>query len=217
MIMNAAPQQLLLAIFFLSVVFLHIAKKNSGAAALYGIQSAAIVLLLLLSFFETGDPGALLIAFLALLVKVILAPTFIFRLTKMHRLKFVVSAYLNTPLTLIIVAGLTAAAHSQVFGPLANIVPANRPLLALSLAALFISLFLIVNRKGALSQIIGVLSLENSIVAFAIFAGLEQSPGLQFGIMFDIFAWLVIATVFISMMYRHFGSLDVTELKHLKD
>ena len=82
---------------------------------------------------------------------------------------------------------------------------------------MFLSLFLIINRKSALSQIVGILSLENSIVAFAIFAGLEQSLSLQIGILFDISVWLIIATVFMSMMYTHFGSLDVTDMKKLKD
>jgi len=68
-----------------------------------------------------------------------------------------------------------------------------------------------------LSQIIGILSLENTIVAFTIFAGLEQSASLQIGIIFDIFVWLIIATVFVSMIYKHFGSLDVTSMKTLKD
>jgi hydrogenase-4 membrane subunit HyfE len=82
---------------------------------------------------------------------------------------------------------------------------------------MLISIFIMVNRKGALSQIIGVLSFENCIVAFGIFAGLEQSSVLQLGIIFDIGAWLVIATVLVAMVYRHTGSLDVTNLRHLRD
>jgi len=46
---------------------------------------------------------------------------------------------------------------------------------------------------------------------------LEQSPTLQLGIIFDIAVWIVISTVFTSMIYQHFGSLDVTEMKSLKD
>ena len=121
------------------------------------------------------------------------------------------------PLALIIIAVFTAISRFQQFSPLTNIIPANHALLSLALAAIFTSLFLIINRKDAISQAIGVLSMENSIVAFAIFAGLEQSPMLQLGIVFDIFIWLIIATVFISMIYRHFGSLDTSTMKHLKD
>ncbi|MEK7150891.1 MAG: hypothetical protein AAB783_01695 [Patescibacteria group bacterium] len=209
--------QVLLAGFFLTIVFLHIAKKNSTITILYAAQSCVVVLLLARSFFETGMISSLIITVLVLVVKVVLAPVFITRLVRRHKLKFLVSSYVNMPLSLVIVTALTAAAHSSFFMPLVTIVPANQQFLSLALSALFISLFLIVNRKGALSQIVGILSLENSIVVFALFAGLEQSLGLQIGILFDVFVWLIIANVFISMLYTHFGSLDVTEMKKLKD
>ncbi|MFA6161533.1 MAG: hypothetical protein WCT54_00640 [Patescibacteria group bacterium] len=209
--------QIFLALFFFTIVLLHLVRKNSSIAALYGIQSLVIVILLVGTYFETGDGWSLLIALLTLVVKVILAPAFIFRLLKKHDLKFLVSSYVNVPLTLVIVTMLTAVAHSNLFAPLVQIIPANQQLLSLALSALFISLFLIANRKGALSQIVGILSLENSIVAFALFAGLEQLPILQVGILFDISIWIAIATVFMSMLYRHFGSLDVSEMKNLTE
>jgi hydrogenase-4 component E len=196
---------------------LHIAKKNFGSLLAYGVQSFIIVILLFNSFFTANKTSLLLVALIVLIVKVILAPLFINRLTKKHELKFSANTYVNTPLTLIIVAVLTALASSNMFSSLTGIIPDHQKLLALALSAIFISLFLIINRKGARSQIIGILSLENSIVLFGIFAGLEQSLSLQIAIVFDIFIWLMIATVFISMIYKHFGSLDVTAMKTLKD
>ena len=209
--------QFLLQIIFLTIVFLHITKKNLDAIFAYGIQSLAILILLINSFFETGDISLLFIALLVCIVKVILAPGFFAQLIKKNELIFSASTYLNMPLTLVVLATLTAMAHSYRFSPITNIIPANETLLSLALSTMFLSLFLIVNRKGALSQIIGILSLENSIVAFAIFAGLEQSPSLQIGILFDISIWLIIATMFVSMIYQHFGSLDVTDMRKLKD
>jgi len=208
---------ILITLFFATIVILHLAKKKSWLGLLYAIQSLFIVCLMVNSFSETGAVSWLIIALFTLGVKVILAPVFVNNLIKKHELKFTVNTYLNTSLTLILVAALTAFAHSKLFSPLTGINPANRGTLALLLAALFISLFLIVNRKGALSQIIGVLSLENSIVAFGLLSGLEQIPALQIGIIFNLFLWIIIATIFISMIYRHFGSLDVTEMTHLKD
>jgi hydrogenase-4 component E len=209
--------QFLLTFFFLTIVFFHVAKKNFGVAIAYGLQSLVVVTLLVISFFETRNLSILAIAFLMLIVKVILAPIFIVNLIRKHNLTFLVSTYVSLPLTLIIVAALAGIAHSAIFSSLINIVPANHQFLSLALAALLISIFLTINRRGAISQIIGVLSLENSMVVFAFFAGLEQSPALQLGIAFDIIVWFMIATIFISMIYKHFGSLDVTEMKQLKD
>ncbi|OGZ73052.1 MAG: hypothetical protein A2908_01860 [Candidatus Staskawiczbacteria bacterium RIFCSPLOWO2_01_FULL_38_12b] len=215
--MNILFLQFLLQIIFLTIVFLHISKKNLDAVFAYAVQSFTIVILLLNSFFETGYISLLFIALLVFTVKVILAPGFFIRLIKKNELIFSASTYLNTPITLAILAMLAAIAHSYRFAPLTSIIPAHEMLLSLALSMIFLSLFLIINRKSALSQIIGILSLENSIVAFAIFAGLEQSPSLQIGILFDISIWLIIATMFVSMIYQHFGSLDVTDMRKLKD
>ncbi|HEX7511259.1 MAG TPA: hypothetical protein VF335_08165 [Chitinivibrionales bacterium] len=215
--MNTLFPEFFLTVMFISIVFLHIAKKNFSVAIAYGIQSFAIVMLLINSYFVSRSPTFLLVALLGLIVKVIMAPIFIIHKINKHDLKFLVSSYVNVPITLIIVAMLTAIANSRLFTPLVTLIPANQQLLSLSLAALLISVFLIINRKGAISQIVGVLSLENSIIAFGLFSVIDQSLILEIGIVFSISVWIIVATVFISMIYRNFGSLDVTQMKQLKD
>jgi hydrogenase-4 component E len=159
----------------------------------------------------------LLIVILVLAIKVFLAPHFFLGFVKRYKTGVSATAYLNLPLTLLLVAALSTFAHSRVFSPLAAIVPENAAMLSLGIAGMLISLLLMVNRKGMLSQIIGVLSLENSIVVFGLFAGLEQSAILQIGIMFNIMVWLIITSIFSSMIYRHFGALETAEMKSLKE
>jgi hydrogenase-4 component E len=215
--MNMEFPQFLTTVMYMAIIYLHLARKTSGVAIAYGVQSFAVVLLLVNAYVTTKSATFLFIAILGLMVKVILAPLFIIHLIKKHELKFLISTYANIPITLIIVAVLTAAAHSKTFTPLVTIIAAHRELLSLALSALFISLFLIVNRKGAVSQIVGILSLENSIVAFGLFSVIDQSLILEIGIVFSISVWIVIATIFISMVYKHFGTLDVTQMKNLKE
>jgi len=215
--MNLLTLQFLSQILLLSIVFLLIMKKNFSAVSAYSLQSLVVVIILLNSFFETKDMWMLLVILVMLIVKVILAPVFFIRLIRKYALAFSFSTYLSTPITLIIITILVFIAHSQKLIPLTRIVPDHQVLLSLALSSLFLSLFLIVNRKGALSQIIGILSFENSIVVFAVFANLEQSAALQLGIVFDIFIWIMIASVFISMLYKHFGTLNVSSMKNLKD
>ena len=181
---------------------------------LYQTQSLVIATMLFMSFYETRSLALFIVALITLIIKVFVAPQFFNALIKKQVLALSASTYLNTPLTVTALAALTAIAHADVFAPLAFL---NESLLSLMLAAIFVSFFLIINRKGAISQMLGILSLENCIVAFAFLAGLEQSPSLQIGILFVIFIWLSIATIFVSMMYKHFGTLDVTTMAHLKD
>jgi hydrogenase-4 component E len=214
-----APQVLLFLeiVIFASAVFLHLTKKNSSAVRLYIAQSSAISLLLLLPAIEESSPLLVIAIIATITVKLFIAPYFFFGLIKKHRLKYSVSTYLNTPITVLIIAALVAFTRTDVFRPLAQLAIEGRNLLLLTVATIMISLFLIINRKGALSQMLGILSLENGIVSFALFAGLEQNPGLQLGITFNILIWIIIATVFISMIYRQFGSLDVTTMKKLTE
>lgn len=202
---------------FASVIFLHLVKKSSIAVSLYVGQSVIIAGLLFYSAFRDASVPLALTAFAVLAVKAIVAPFFIRRLIVAHELKFTVSTYLNASLTLLALAVITAFSFSNLLKPFAVMNGANGSLPLLALAMIFASVFLIVNHKDALSQMIGILSLENSIVLFAFVTHLEQAPSLELGIIFDLLVWILIATIFISMVYRRFGTLDVSEMKHLKE
>ncbi|MCL4310001.1 MAG: hypothetical protein M0Z32_08840 [Actinomycetota bacterium] len=202
---------------FTAAVLLHFTNKNISAIRLYMVQSAAIGLLLLASTLDRFTPLLLIAAIATITVKVLVAPYFFYGLTKRHDLKFSVSTYLNPPVTLAAIAGLLVLTQIDFFTPLVSLGTSEEKLLRLAFATILVSLLLSINRRGALSQVLGILSLENGIVSFALFAGLEQSPGFQLGITFNILIWVIIATVFASMIFRKFGSLDVTSMKKLRD
>ncbi len=207
----------LATVVFTSVAILHLIKKNHLAVWWYVVQSSAVVILLLSSAVKAPSFLAFIAIIATIGVKIIIAPYFFFELIKKHQLKFSVTTYLNMPLTLFVIAVLGAITRTDFFWPLGQLAGSNTNACFIAFSAIAISLFLIVNRKGALSQMLGVLSLENSIVTFALFAGLEQSPALQLGITFDILLWVTISAVFISMLYKHFGTLNVTTLQKLHD
>jgi len=209
-------QLILAALVYTPVVIMHLTKRNRAAVSLYILQSSAIALLLISSLFDKFSLLLLLAISATVAVKIFVAPYFFNNLTRRHRLRFSVSTYLNTPLSLLVIAALFSLSQSSFLAALVFMPESSDRLLRLAFASMLTSLFLCINRKGALSQMLGILSLENSIVAFALFAGLEQSPGLQLGITFNILIWVIIATVFASMIFRKFGSLDVTAMKRLK-
>lgn len=218
--MNSLHPQFLFfleTILFASVVFMHLTKKNFTVIFLYTIQSLIIAGVLFYSSIMEASLLLMVVALMTFFVKVIIAPYFFFRLIKLHRLQFSVSTYLNSPMTFIIIALLTAFSYSHFFRPLTILSPHNGDALLLSMSMIFISIFLTVNRKGALSQMVGILSLENAIVSFAYITGLEATAGAQVGILFIIFIWIVIASVFASMIYNHFGTLNVSEMQNLKE
>lgn len=204
-------------LIFTCVIFMHLSKKRMSLVLLYTVQSAITTLLLFFSSLKDFSISLLMVALLIFIVKVIVAPYFFSRLIEKKQLYFSTSSYLNVPMTLLVLIVLTAIAHSHFSKSLVFFSASNENPLLLAISTILISLFLIINQRSALSQMVGILSLENGIVSFAALAGLEQTPGLQLGVTFDILVWIIIASVFTSMVYKKFGSLDVTVMKHLKE
>lgn len=205
------------AAIFASVIFIHLARKNSFVIFLYMAQSFVVALMLFSSSLKEASWTLALVATAVFIVKVIIAPYFFRDLIKKHELKYSVSTYLNGPATLMVLAVITAFTYSNFFSPLVILSQENFNALLLALATMLISVFVLINRKGALSQMIGILSLENAIVSFAFLTGLEQNVGPQLGVVFDILVWIIIATVFASMIYKQFGTLDVSVMRNLKE
>lgn len=205
------------AIMLGSVALMHLSHKNENAVWLYIVQSLAALLLLLGAMLAHATAIGILVAVCMLIVKIVAAPRFFRRLIRRHQLTFSASAYLSIPMTLGFLTLLTAASYAQLQGAFESLSPLYADALFVAFACMLAALFLIVNRRGALSQMLGVLSLENSIVGFAALSGLENAPMLQLGVLFDMFIWVVIATIFASMIYEKFGSLDVTAMAHLTE
>lgn len=209
------PTATLLVLLY--AIFMHIARRNSSQITLYAIQSAFIAALLIIIGLHQSSFNLLTLGLLTILVKVVAALIFFTKLIGPKRLSTSATAYLNLPVTLGIILALVVLAKSAVFLPIISFFPENSGMISFSLAGIFTSLFLVVNRRGIFSQLIGILSFENCLVAFGLSAGIEHTLIVEIGILFDLLLWMVISSVLVKLIYTHFGSLDTKELNQLKD
>lgn len=196
---------------------MHMVKRNSTLVTVYLLQSLTVVGLLGIHAYEISPLPYLFIALIVFIVKVIIAPRFFLGLVGKSVANLSSSSYFSIPMTLSAIVGLIVFSQSDVFSPLSSLIPQASALRMMLISSLFISLFLTINRKGALSQIIGILSFENSIFAIGFFIGLQQPLSLELGILFDVLIWVIISTVFVSMIHKQFDSYDVTRMRHLKE
>lgn len=212
------PQFLFFAdiIIFLSVIVIHLTEKNISVIYLYALQSLVVATLVFYAAIIDSSYSMILVATLIFLVKVVVAPRYFSTLINKHQIHVSDNNYLNLPLTVAAIAIITMTSQTRLFLPLITLAPLNQNALFISIATIFVSLFLIINRKGALSQMIGILCLENAVFSFIFAAGLGQGPGLELGIIFDVSVWILIASTFITMVYKKFGTLDVTAMTDLK-
>lgn len=204
-------------IAFLAAVFMHLVRRSRTLVRLYALQSFAVAGTLFFLGFIGDESSLMVVGAITLLVKAIIAPIFFNKVIR--NLAGVSSAtnYLNTPLTLFVLTGLVMFSFSKVFLPLSALYPQAFVSVALNIALVFISIFLLINRRGVFTQMVGMLSLENSIVLFAAFFGLRHPLPLEIGSIFDIIIWMVIASAFMSMIYRQFGTLSTADMKRLTE
>lgn len=208
---------LLAAAVFLPALAMNIVRKNTTMVMLYVIQSLAVTFALVTLSYEAGTAGLLYAALLTLAVKVIMAPAFLLALIRKYGAHFSSPSYLNMPLSLLALSAVTAFSYSSLF----SVIPAfnNSPSTPLLIASMFSVLFLMINRRGALAAVVGVLAFENGVVLLAAFLGVEHSFALEFAITFDIAVWIAIAATFLTMMYRHYGAIEtaILNMTHLTE
>lgn len=81
----------------------------------------------------------------------------------------------------------------------------------------FTGLFLIINRKKALSQVLGYLVLENGIYAFGINLLAERPWLVELGILLDVFVAVFVMGIMIFHISREFNHIDTYRLAKLRD
>ncbi len=207
---------LLEIIVFISVVLMHLVRRNSHFVLIYTLQSVAVSGMLLLFGITEGSDSLVVVALITFLFKVMAGSGFFSELIRRKKLNVPASSYLNLPITLAIILGLTLLAQSSVFQPIISLFPNEHKFVAFSLAGILISLFLIINRRGVFSQLIGILSFENNLVALGLMTGIEQTLVIEIGILVNILLWIIISGVLVTLIYSHFGSLDTKEMSKLK-
>lgn len=203
-------------VIFVTIVIMNLIRKNSTLISLYIFQSLALVGLLVLHAIEKASLTSFLIALIIFVIKVIIAPRLFQIFIEKNKFNLSSSSYLTVPITLILLLALMFLSQSDVLKPLSLLVNQATGIRMMIMSSVFMSLFLIINRKGALSQIIGVLALENSIVALGFFIGSKQTFSLELGILVDVLVWIIIASIFVKFIYKHFGSSDVSKLNQLR-
>lgn len=199
---------------FVLTILMNIIRKNSTVVTIFQIASIFAAFALISLGVAENTYGLIVAGILSLVVKAFIAPTFLQDLIKKYDGYFSAPSYLSVPLTLVVLAILTAFSRFVIFTSVPTV--ENTTVAALFLASIFGMFFFMINRRGTLSQIVGILGMENNIVLITVFLGIEHSIALELAVSFDILVWVAIAITFLTLIYRQFGSME-TSMTHLKE
>lgn len=201
---------------FLSVALMHLVKKHAALIALYAAQSIAVSGMILVVAREEHAASTYAVAAALFVAKGALVPWLLRRLATKANVPATSASYLSTPETLFGLLLIALFVETAIVPALGDIVRSSTSAF-LGLSALFGSLLLALSRKGALAQIVAILSIENALVAFVALLGIRTHALLEFGIVLDILVWAFIASAFVGMITRHFGSTDISAMKQLSE
>lgn len=154
---------------------------------------------------------------MTLFLKVWLIPYVLHRLLIRLQVQNKVEPIVNLPTTLLIGLGLVIFAFNLSL-PITQISTAtSRNTLALALASVLLSLFMMIIKRKAISQVISLLALENSIFFAAGSATNGMPLVVELGMAFDVLIGLFIFGLFFFQIRDTFDSFDLHHLEKLRE
>src|SRR5439155_3227215 len=193
-----------------------IRNSLSAQVRMFAVQSGVLTALAAVVAYFGGSRELFGVAVVFALVKVIIIPRVLNRAVTKIGMQRAVAPYLGTSATLAICAGLVVVA----FYVMAPVTASNRLPTAdgvpLAFAGVLIGLFMTVNRRRALTQILGFLMLENSIFMIALLATYGVPLIVEIGVFLDVLVAVLILEIFVYRIKENFDSIDVKQMEALK-
>lgn len=208
----------LLSFVALGLAILVIVRPRlEGQVSAFGLQSFVLALLSALIAIHSGSLELFGVGVVLVVVKGVMIPRVLNRAVAKVGLARVAAPYLGTAPALIICGILTIIAF-YVMTPIA----ASNPLptadaIPLAFAGILIGFFIMVNRRRAVTQILGFLMLENGIFLLALLATYGVPFIVEMGVFLDVLVAVLIMEVFVYRIKDNFDSIDVGELGELKE
>jgi len=210
----------ILAATILVTTFLIVSSRSlMFYVRLFAIQSFLLGLVALLVAVGFGETHILIAAILTIVVKAIVIPFALAKVIEKIKVHKEIDFTINITTSLLLCALLVILADS-VAKP---ILEAQRvsdlavfKVLPISIAVMLIGLFIMIARKQAVSQIVGLLTMENGVFL----SGLSITYGMplivEVGIFFDIFVAVLILGVFVFRINQTFDTINIDTFRRLR-
>ncbi len=156
-------------------------------------------------------------AALTLLLKALLIPWMLHRLTRRLELDRYVASLGRPALTMMAAVTLVIFSYWVVLPMVQQELTFTRNIVAISLAVLLIGLLTMVFRQQAVIQVLGFMSMENGLFLAAVSATSGMPMVVELGVAFDVLVAMVLFGVFFFQIRESIDSLDVDRLNRLTE
>ncbi len=209
-------QEIILFLLLMSTYLMVIAKRMGALIRGFRCQSFCLFLAAFIVALKEREGDLFIIAALVFIIKVILVPFLLYRIIRKIKVNEDLGLFINPQLSLIWALGFT---YLSWFFTTQVIVTANQSITGMFAVAFFVLLsgiFLMVSRMTALSQIIGLLVMENGLFLLALTISGGMPFFIEIAIFFDVFLSVMIMGFFVYRINKLFTHIDVNKLSRLK-
>ena len=149
--------------------------------------------------------------------KGVLLPFFLKSIVRQMKKVQVVETYLSTSLSLII-SGIIIAIVYVSLGKGIFVTGFSSFVLKISVAVILIGLFIMITRRSAIAQILGLLFMENGVFLAGFSLTFGMPTIVELGVVFDLLMIVIIMGVFMIQIKQKFSSeaADIDQLTNLK-
>lgn len=213
-------EQLLAAttgLLLLSAVLQVWGRSVTRAIGLLALQGIALAGLVLVVGLHEGEHEAGLVALLVLGVKAVAMPWAMLRSARLIGQTKEAGSLVTPAVELIGAAALTLLAYA-ISGPiLGNPTDPAGQAAPVGLSLVLLGFWQLLTRRSALTQLVGFLLIDNGVatIAFLTSGGLPLT--IELGVSLDVLLVVLILGVLVVRMQAEQGSIDITELKELRD
>ena len=178
-------------------------------------QSLVLALSITWQAYNQNEPQLLITAAIELGVKAVLIPFVLYTLIRRLKIHRTVETVVGIGPSMIAGMALVGLSMALILREHAAIGGTAREDLAFALSVLLLGLLMMVTRRNAVSQVIGFMAIENSLVLAA--TGAKGMPFVvETCVAFSALVALIVIGVFLFRIRERFDSVDVSILDHFR-
>jgi len=214
LILGSKMMQLIIALILVSTFMMLGSTRLYSCVRAFGIQSFLLACVAGIVAISTGKIDIYIVAILTLLIKAAIIPYIFIYIIREIKVKREVELYVSVSLSLIIGGVLVVISYYLIRS--INIMSELSSLsLSASMSLVSIGLFIMISRKKAIMQMLGILIMENGLFLGAISLTYGMPLLVELGIFFDVLIGVLIMGILIFRINKTFESIDTDMLKTL--
>src|SRR3989338_6672691 len=182
----------------------------------YAMHSFLLFLITLAMAYHHQVGHLVISAFLTFILKVIAIPKIFSTITRRLGIRKEVESYINIPLSLflgifLVFISFYVTSMGKTLNPLSSL-----KFLPVAISTIFLGMLVMTTRKKALTQVLGLLLMENGLFLMVITMTFGMPLLVELGILFDILVGIIMMGIFIFKIRDAFEGIDVDDMTVLK-